>query len=118
MVCTLDEGRVFVVVGPVADGDAEGVDAVGSEGFDVWLGEPGGPVLLEGGGGVGGLVEGPLVDGGGGGAGPEGGFHPFLYDEPVPDVYAAEEGNGGATRCCGCRGCSCGCGAGRWSYLA
>lgn len=35
VVCALDEGRVFIVVGPVADGDAQGVDAVGGEGFDV-----------------------------------------------------------------------------------
>lgn len=98
VVCALDEGRVRCVVGPVADGDAERVDAVGGERFGVRGREPRGPVLLKGGGGVGGGVEGPLVDGGGGGTGEEVGLHPFLEDEPVADVYAAEEWDGGVAR--------------------
>jgi len=95
VICALDEGRILCVVCPVADGDAEGVDAVRGKGFCIRSREPGRPVLVEGGGGVGGGVEGPLVDGGGGSAGEEVGLHPFFEDEPISDVYAAEEGNGG-----------------------
>lgn len=47
-VCACDVGGAGVVVGPVADWDAEGVDAGGGEGLDIGFCEVGGPMLLEG----------------------------------------------------------------------
>ena len=81
--------RVGIIVGPVADGDAEGVDACRSECLDIGFGEESIPVFLKCCFGVGDRVEGILIIGIGEGAGEGVRVHPFFEDKPATKINAS-----------------------------
>ena len=90
VLCALDVGRALIegTESPVANGNAEGVEAPARGFSDVGLGVPSRPVLLQLGFGTIGGIEGPLVDGAG--AVEQAWRHPLFEDEPAAEVDAAE----------------------------